>query len=1028
METLTEIIIKAHELKVLENLNGCKPLQRLSLYAVDVVLFIRPYRTDIAFVKEVLMIFGKASGLHVNFAKSSAILIRGEEQDEEVVRSALPWKIDHFPCKYLGLQLGIKQLTRSEWQCMVDGALKILPGWQRGLVTRPGRLILVQQVMRARPTHHLIVAEAPKWAIEKVDQGCRAFFWAGSDAVSGGKCAVSWRRVCRPKQLVGLGILDLSKHGLALRLRWEWLRRLDDSRPWQVLNLATDKQVQHTFNSLVKWEIRDGTGILFWKDRWVQGYTIAEIAPGLVAKVKTRTVNSRLASEGLHQHAWLKDLPENLSTEELMQFIHLWDALVHVDISPGSGDKAIWAWHESGSYSAASAYRMLCFGGISFAPAAAIWKNGAPLAYKIFMWLAIQNRIWTSDRRLRHGLQDTASTRFLCDQEQDNVDHLMIQCVFARQVWYQCFAKVGIDTNLSPVHHDLLQQWWMNARKQPSNRRYTDPSRQKEKNPLVAKPQPSNRLYTDPSKQSTSLSIYLLYSNRRQEPPKTETSTLAPMDSSSPSSSSSDPDYLVATSDLDDDAATAVHQSHADAAAVALPKRPDAEGFVSFLRSPDDVDAVCKKYGVPEDHYTARLAGDLRACSPPPPGCVCVYAHALEAGMRVPLHPFFCEALAHFGVAPTQLAPNAWRIMAGFLVLCRSAGVPPSLAVFRRFFVLSVLNHRHTKRWYYFQTRFRDSSGLRFAGLPDSINGWKRGFFFLSSPTPWPCPVEWGEPSKSSFVDPVLTNEEKKSVAKLLRASGGAAVDIRTCLSDSNIAATVVTAASPAPPSARTSASSKGMDSAVYDMMKTMLAEKMARQASASAKKVKAEPGSSPLCGKKGNLDEANEEEGRPPSSDAPPAARGHSVPTSVCSPLPGVSRQPQDFADGDGTDWEVARELLQGAVAPPQQRVFAATEPSDVVASSYVAILQVCQRTTCSHYLCAGGELHVILLGLRSGAGGEAVGAGRGDCRAAEAAGGDEGRARHGEGAAEVVRRVAGERDGGHGAHRGSFPCFATL
>ena len=199
METLTEIIIKAHELRVLENLNGCKPFQRLSLYADDVVLFIRPSRTDIAFVKEVLMIFGKASGLHVNFAKSSAILIRGEEQDEEVVRSALPWKIDHFPCKYLGLQLGIKQLTRSEWQCMVDGALKILPGWQRGLVTRLGRLILVNQVTRARPTHHLIVAEAPKWASDKVDQGCHAFFWAGSDAVNGGKCTVSWQRVCRPK-------------------------------------------------------------------------------------------------------------------------------------------------------------------------------------------------------------------------------------------------------------------------------------------------------------------------------------------------------------------------------------------------------------------------------------------------------------------------------------------------------------------------------------------------------------------------------------------------------------------------------------------------------------------------------------------------------------------------------------------------------------------------------------------------------------------------------------------------------------
>ncbi|KAM3208009.1 hypothetical protein ACQJBY_062979 [Aegilops geniculata] len=409
------------------------------------------------------------------------------------------------------------------------------------------------------------------------------------------------------------------------------------------------------------------------------------------------------------------------------------------------------------------------------------------------------------------------------------------------------------------------------------------------------------------------------------------------------SSSYSGPDYQVATSDHDDDAATAVLPRPADDATAVLPKRADAEGFVSSLRSPDHVDAVCKKYGIPRDHYTARPAGDLRACSPPPPGCVCVYAHALEAGMRVPLHPFFCEALAHFGIAPTQLAPNAWRIMAGFLVLCRSAGVPPSLVVFRRFFLLSVLNLKHKKRWYYFKPSFRDGPGLRFTGVPDSIYGWKRGFFFLSSPTPWPCPVEWGEPSKSSFMEPVLTNEEKKSVAKLLGANGGAAVDIRTCLCDSNLAAAVATAAPPPPPSTGTSTSSKGMDSAVYDMMKTMLAEKMAGQASASAKKVKAEPGSSPLCGEKGNLDEASEE-GGPPSSVTPLAARGHSVvPTGVSSPLPGICREPEDFADGhgDGTDWEAARQLLQGAVAPPQQRVFAATGPSDVVASSYIAILQ---------------------------------------------------------------------------------------
>ena len=83
----------------------------------------------------------------------------------------------------------------------MDNVLKLMPGWQRGLVTRPGRLILVNQVMRAQPTHHLIMADAPKWALEKVDKGCRTFFWGRTEEIQGGKCAVAWQRVCRSKEL-----------------------------------------------------------------------------------------------------------------------------------------------------------------------------------------------------------------------------------------------------------------------------------------------------------------------------------------------------------------------------------------------------------------------------------------------------------------------------------------------------------------------------------------------------------------------------------------------------------------------------------------------------------------------------------------------------------------------------------------------------------------------------------------------------------------------------------------------------------
>ena len=83
--------------------------------------------------------------------------------------------MEKFPFEYLELQLGIGQLTHSEWQPIVDDVLKIVRGWQRELVTRLGHIIFVNQVVRVCLTCHLIVEGLPKWALERVDKGCQAF-------------------------------------------------------------------------------------------------------------------------------------------------------------------------------------------------------------------------------------------------------------------------------------------------------------------------------------------------------------------------------------------------------------------------------------------------------------------------------------------------------------------------------------------------------------------------------------------------------------------------------------------------------------------------------------------------------------------------------------------------------------------------------------------------------------------------------------------------------------------------------------
>ena len=82
------------------------------------------------------------------------------------------------------------------------------------------------------------------------------------------------------------------------------------------------------------------------------------------------------------------------------------------------------------------------------------------------MWLAMQYRLWTADRRLRHGLQDQASLYYICDQEEDTVDHILLRCVFARQVWHCCFLRARITTNLVPTTDDKIADWWLHARKQ----------------------------------------------------------------------------------------------------------------------------------------------------------------------------------------------------------------------------------------------------------------------------------------------------------------------------------------------------------------------------------------------------------------------------------------------------------------------------------------------------------------------------------------------------------------------------------
>jgi hypothetical protein len=115
MEVLTACIDKAVHAQIFQSLAGISPLQWISVYADDVVLFVRPDEGELSAIRGLLQLFGEASGLKVNYRKSTATLIRGDEEDGERVSLILHCKLASFPIKYLGLQLALRPLTKAEW-------------------------------------------------------------------------------------------------------------------------------------------------------------------------------------------------------------------------------------------------------------------------------------------------------------------------------------------------------------------------------------------------------------------------------------------------------------------------------------------------------------------------------------------------------------------------------------------------------------------------------------------------------------------------------------------------------------------------------------------------------------------------------------------------------------------------------------------------------------------------------------------------------------------------------------------------
>ena len=132
-----------------------------------------------------------------------------------------------------------------------------------------------------------------------------------------------------------------------------------------------------------------------------------EIAPEIyrLSIRKNRTVHA-----ALQENCWIQDInlqgvaPDGLAH----QFLRLWEKVHQITLDPSASDEITWKQSSKAEYSAKSVYALQFLGSTTTEFQSLIWKTSAPPKCKQFAWLAIQNRLWTSDRLQARGCSNQA--------------------------------------------------------------------------------------------------------------------------------------------------------------------------------------------------------------------------------------------------------------------------------------------------------------------------------------------------------------------------------------------------------------------------------------------------------------------------------------------------------------------------------------------------------------------------------------------------------------------------------------------
>lgn len=164
----------------------------------------------------------KHPGNLFNFEKSSLSFSPNiSEANADNIKSLLSISIAHGHDVYLGLPTFSMKSKKLQFRYLVERVAKRMKGWGNKYYSAAGKETLIKVVIQSIPTYAMSCFHIPTSICEAIERECGNFWW-GIEHDRKKMHWKTWRALCQPKSMGGMGFRHMESFHKALLAKQIW--------------------------------------------------------------------------------------------------------------------------------------------------------------------------------------------------------------------------------------------------------------------------------------------------------------------------------------------------------------------------------------------------------------------------------------------------------------------------------------------------------------------------------------------------------------------------------------------------------------------------------------------------------------------------------------------------------------------------------------------------------------------------------------------------------------------------------------